>query len=609
MHSEYRDLEEEVCSITVSPDGKWIISGSSAGIIRIWDMKQENLLFTSTSNYHQAPVVAVSVTSDNRWLISASLDKTIKVWDLNSCTEIFTLTGHFDFVFNITITPDSKYLISGSKDTTIKIWDLQVEIENENSNLTYENNSSIHAIAITPDSKQAISASANNMLTVWDLENPNNFVNLTDKTNNNTVNIFIKITQFIIGLFIFSFPFLILSIIPTLSCTVSMDVMLNVGLLQSLPLFFLCLAPRILDFFLKFLIIIYLAYFLIKYSWMSVISIISLVKNHIPSYLVYYKRGRFHSVNLKLLLWEYLLFDDNIQDLTANSLAILPDSKIITFFEETHFLWNIITGNKLFIPKIIRIKNIFLQVFTSSRKKIETLIIITSVLMYIFLKLDLTIQIYLFTIVFFYILDKILSLKCITAINTSRNGKYLISAINNNNINIWEIKRRKKIASLKGHSDSVNTITVSHDNKYFVSGSKDKTIKFWNLKKRKQLFTLKGHSGSVNTVAITSDSKYLISGSDDTTIKVWDLEKRAEIFTLKCHSEAVNAVTVTLCGQRVISASSDKTLLVWNLETKKVIAKFTGESEIKCCAVASDGVTIIAGEASGRLHFLRLEGI
>jgi hypothetical protein len=27
------------------------------------------------------------------------------------------------------------------------------------------------------------------------------------------------------------------------------------------------------------------------------------------------------------------------------------------------------------------------------------------------------------------------------------------------------------------------------------------------------------------------------------------------------------------------------------------------------CAVASDGVTIVAGELSGRVHFLRLEGV
>ena len=61
-------------------------------------------------------------------------------------------------------------------------------------------------------------------------------------------------------------------------------------------------------------------------------------------------------------------------------------------------------------------------------------------------------------------------------------------------------------------------------------------------------------------------------------------------------------------GKRVISGSG-KTLKVWNLETGKLIASFTGESSITCCALAPDGKMIVAGETSGRVHFLRLEGL
>ena len=50
-------------------------------------------------------------------------------------------------------------------------------------------------------------------------------------------------------------------------------------------------------------------------------------------------------------------------------------------------------------------------------------------------------------------------------------------------------------------------------------------------------------------------------------------------------------------------------VLVWDFQTRTVIASFTGDSSINCCAVAPDGVTIVAGESSGRLHFLQLEGV
>jgi WD40 repeat protein len=65
-------------------------------------------------------------------------------------------------------------------------------------------------------------------------------------------------------------------------------------------------------------------------------------------------------------------------------------------------------------------------------------------------------------------------------------------------------------------------------------------------------------------------------------------------------------VAVTLDGRRAVSASDDRTLRLWDLETGKEIAAFTGESGIGSCAVTSDGRTIVAGESSGRMHFLRL---
>ncbi|MGB3642386.1 MAG: hypothetical protein WBA39_33105, partial [Rivularia sp. (in: cyanobacteria)] len=120
--------------------------------------------------------------------------------------------------------------------------------------------------------------------------------------------------------------------------------------------------------------------------------------------------------------------------------------------------------------------------------------------------------------------------------------------------------------------------------------------------------TFQGHSSSVNAVAIAPDGKRVISASVDQTLKRWNLETGEIEHTFQGHSDSVNAVAIAPDGKRAISASDDQTLKLWNLETGKVIATFTGESGIYCCAVAPDGLKIVAGERSGRLHFLRLEG-
>ncbi|MEI3649278.1 MAG: hypothetical protein V6D39_04700 [Dolichospermum lemmermannii FEM_B0920] len=77
--------------------------------------------------------------------------------------------------------------------------------------------------------------------------------------------------------------------------------------------------------------------------------------------------------------------------------------------------------------------------------------------------------------------------------------------------------------------------------------------------------------------------------------------------TLTGHSSYVQAVAVTADGKRVISGSWDNTVKVWNLETGEEIAAFSGESNFYSCAVAPDGLTIVAGDAGGMVHFLKLE--
>lgn len=59
-------------------------------------------------------------------------------------------------------------------------------------------------------------------------------------------------------------------------------------------------------------------------------------------------------------------------------------------------------------------------------------------------------------------------------------------------------------------------------------------------------------------------------------------------------------------GYRAVSASDDRTLKVWELASGTVIATFTCDAAALCCACAGGG-KIVAGDQSGRVHFLSLE--
>lgn len=75
------------------------------------------------------------------------------------------------------------------------------------------------------------------------------------------------------------------------------------------------------------------------------------------------------------------------------------------------------------------------------------------------------------------------------------------------------------------------------------------------------------------------------------------------------HTDLVNAVAVTSDGRLAISGSWDTTLKVWDLERGTVIAEFYCEGKVLACGYSNFHNSIIAGDETGRIHILRLEGI
>jgi WD40 repeat protein len=193
------------------------------------------------------------------------------------------------------------------------------------------------------------------------------------------------------------------------------------------------------------------------------------------------------------------------------------------------------------------------------------------------------------------------------AVAGTPDGGQAISGSYDNTVKVWDLKAGQVVRTLEGHSDWVRAVAVTPDGGRAISGSGDETLKVWDLKTGKVARTLEGHRGGVEAVAVTPDSGQPISGSSDNTLKVWDLKTGKVVWTPEGHSDGVCAVAVTPEGGQAISASDDHTLKVWDLDSGRCLATFTAEYPIYCCAVARDGVTIVAGDESGAVHFLTLE--
>ena len=68
---------------------------------------------------HTDEIYTLVISSDDKYIISGSKDKTIRIWNLLEKSQEFFLEGQHSDVLSLAITSDNKYIISGFRDGSI----------------------------------------------------------------------------------------------------------------------------------------------------------------------------------------------------------------------------------------------------------------------------------------------------------------------------------------------------------------------------------------------------------------------------------------------------------------------------------------------------------
>lgn len=152
-------LSDGVNSVAISPDGRYIVSG--AGSVGVWELATGRNLSTLNQT---PPVYSVAISPNGFYFASGAWNST-NVWDLYTRSELFTI-NQTSPVYSVAFSPDGRYIASGLDDGTINIWDLDTEtslctLKRHKDQLT--------SVAFFPDGHYIASGSLDGTVKVWEL--------------------------------------------------------------------------------------------------------------------------------------------------------------------------------------------------------------------------------------------------------------------------------------------------------------------------------------------------------------------------------------------------------------------------------------------------------
>ncbi|MCB8765938.1 WD40 repeat domain-containing protein [Planktothrix agardhii] len=447
-----------VSSVSFSPDGKTLASGSDDNTIKLWDVTTGKEIRTLQG--HSSSVWSVSFSPDGKTLASGSDDKTIKLWDIITGKEIHTLQGHSSSVSSVSFSPDGKTLASGSWDKTIKLWDITTGKEIR----TLQGHSSVvSSVSFSPDGKTLASGSDDNTIKLWDVTTGKEIRTLQGHS----------------------------SVVSSVSFSPDGKTLASGSEDNTIKLWDVTTGKAI--------------HTLQGHS--SSVNSVSFSPDG--------KTLASGSEDNTIKLWD-ITTGKEIRTLqghssSVSSVSFSPDGKTLASGsgDNTIKLWDITTGKEIRTLQG-HSSSVSSVSFSPDGKTLASG------------SWDKTIKLWDITTG-----KEIRTLQghssWVSSVSFSPDGKTLASGSFDNTIKLWDVTTGKEIHTLQGHSSVVSSVSFSPDGKTLASGSVDKTIKLWDVTTGKEIHTLQGHSSSVWSVSFSPDGKTLASGSDDQTVILWNV--------------------------------------------------------------------------------------
>ena len=148
-----------VTSISFSPDGSRIASGSSDQTVRIWDAR----LSGAIDKEMHSEFSRVTLSHDGQWIVTVSLGH-IQVWRvMETVTKMNELI--IADVWSLALSHDSSRIVIGCLDGSIRVWN---HLTNKTECQIHRHSTSVTCVAFSYDGSHVVSGSEDKTVRIWD---------------------------------------------------------------------------------------------------------------------------------------------------------------------------------------------------------------------------------------------------------------------------------------------------------------------------------------------------------------------------------------------------------------------------------------------------------
>ncbi len=495
-----------VASVSFSPNGEQLASGSYDQTIRLWNVARGELL--KTLEGHTGPVVSVSFSPNGKQLASGSDDKTIRLWNIVRGELQKTLEGHTNCVKSVSFSPNGEQLASGSgddwssSDNTIRIWN----VETGELQKTLEGHSrSVNSISFSPNGEQLASGSDDQTIRLWNVARGELQKTLNGHNDN------VKSVSF--------------SPNGEQLASGANDIRLwNVARGE---------VQKTLD----------------GYG-----GSVSFSPNGEQLASLADKTIRLWDLEGSKL--HKTLEEGHTNCVTSVSFSPNGEQLASGSRDKTIRLWNVARGE---LQKTLQGHTEVVNSISFSSNS-ELLASVSMDLR------DPNIRLWNVETgelqKTFY--PPYMGRDCFLSVSFSPNGEQLASTMLSGDIRLWNVETWELLKTLEANIRSYISVSFSPNSELLASAS-DKTIHLWNVKTGELQKTLEGHTDIVNSVIFSPNGELLASGSRDHTIRLWNVETGELQKTLEGHANGVNCVSFSPNGEQLlVSGGDDQTIRLWN---------------------------------------------